>query len=52
MAQIAADALELPLERVKVFHGSTTYLPEGCRRLRLALDRDGRLARSCSPPMR
>jgi carbon-monoxide dehydrogenase large subunit len=29
MAQIAADALELPLERVKVFHGSTTYLPDG-----------------------
>jgi len=29
MAQIAADALELPLDRVKVFHGSTTYLPDG-----------------------
>jgi carbon-monoxide dehydrogenase large subunit len=29
MAQIAADALELPLERVKVFHGSTTYLRDG-----------------------
>jgi aerobic carbon-monoxide dehydrogenase large subunit len=29
MAQIAADALELPLERVKIFHGSTTYLPDG-----------------------
>jgi aerobic carbon-monoxide dehydrogenase large subunit len=29
MAQIAADALELPLERLKVFHGSTTYLPDG-----------------------
>jgi aerobic carbon-monoxide dehydrogenase large subunit len=29
MAQIAADALELPLERVRVFHGSTTYLPDG-----------------------
>jgi len=29
MGQIAADALELPLERVRVFHGSTTYLPDG-----------------------
>jgi carbon-monoxide dehydrogenase large subunit len=29
MAQIAADALEAPLERIKVMHGSTTYLPEG-----------------------
>jgi carbon-monoxide dehydrogenase large subunit len=29
MAQIAADALELPLERVKVYHGSTTYLRDG-----------------------
>jgi carbon-monoxide dehydrogenase large subunit len=29
MAQIAADALELPLDRVRVFHGSTTYLHEG-----------------------
>ena len=29
MAQIAADALEVPLDRVKVYHGSTTYLPEG-----------------------
>jgi aerobic carbon-monoxide dehydrogenase large subunit len=29
MAQIAADALELPLERIKVFHGSTTYLRDG-----------------------
>jgi aerobic carbon-monoxide dehydrogenase large subunit len=28
-AQIAADALELPLARVRVLHGSTTYLPEG-----------------------
>jgi carbon-monoxide dehydrogenase large subunit len=28
-AQIAADALELPLERVRVLHGSTTYLSEG-----------------------
>jgi aerobic carbon-monoxide dehydrogenase large subunit len=29
MAQIAADALELPVERVKIMHGSTTYLHEG-----------------------
>jgi carbon-monoxide dehydrogenase large subunit len=29
MAQIAADALEVPLDRIKVMHGSTTYLPEG-----------------------
>jgi len=29
MAQIAADALELPLDRVRVFHGSTTYLRDG-----------------------
>lgn len=29
MAQIAADALELPMQRVRIFHGSTTYLKEG-----------------------
>lgn len=29
MAQIAADALEVPIERVQVRHGSTTYLHEG-----------------------
>jgi len=29
MAQIAADALELPFERIKVLHGSTTYLRDG-----------------------
>jgi carbon-monoxide dehydrogenase large subunit len=29
MAQIAADALEVPIERVTVFHGSTTLLPDG-----------------------
>jgi aerobic carbon-monoxide dehydrogenase large subunit len=29
LAQIAADALELPLERIAIYHGSTTYLPEG-----------------------
>jgi carbon-monoxide dehydrogenase large subunit len=27
--QIAADALQLPMHRIKVFHGSTTYLKEG-----------------------
>jgi carbon-monoxide dehydrogenase large subunit len=29
MAQIAADALEVPFERVTLYHGSTTYLAEG-----------------------
>jgi carbon-monoxide dehydrogenase large subunit len=29
LAQIAADALELPLDRIRIHHGSTTYLPEG-----------------------
>ena len=29
LAQIAADALELPLERIRIYHGSTTYLAEG-----------------------
>ncbi|MBX9775046.1 MAG: xanthine dehydrogenase family protein molybdopterin-binding subunit [Xanthobacteraceae bacterium] len=29
MAQIAADALDVPIEQVTVYHGSTTYLPEG-----------------------
>ena len=29
LGQIAADALELPLERVRIYHGSTTYLAEG-----------------------
>jgi aerobic carbon-monoxide dehydrogenase large subunit len=28
-AQIAADALEIPFESVRVLHGSTTLLPEG-----------------------
>jgi aerobic carbon-monoxide dehydrogenase large subunit len=27
--QIAADALALPMERIRIFHGSTTYLKEG-----------------------
>ncbi len=27
--QIAADALGLPMERLRIFHGSTTYLKEG-----------------------
>jgi carbon-monoxide dehydrogenase large subunit len=29
LSQIAADALELPLERIRLLHGSTTYLHEG-----------------------
>jgi carbon-monoxide dehydrogenase large subunit len=29
LSQIAADALELPMDRIEVFHGSTTYLKEG-----------------------
>lgn len=29
LAQIAADALELPMEKISVFHGSTTYVKEG-----------------------
>ena len=29
MSQIAADALGLPMQRIRVFHGSTTYLAEG-----------------------
>jgi carbon-monoxide dehydrogenase large subunit len=28
-AQIAADALEIPIERIRIMHGSTTYLTEG-----------------------
>ena len=28
-AQIAADALEMPMQRIRVFHGSTTYVSEG-----------------------
>jgi carbon-monoxide dehydrogenase large subunit len=28
-AQIAADALELPMEQIGIFHGSTTHLHEG-----------------------
>jgi carbon-monoxide dehydrogenase large subunit len=29
LMQIAADAMELPLEAIRVFHGSTTYVKEG-----------------------
>jgi aerobic carbon-monoxide dehydrogenase large subunit len=29
MAQIAADALEIPMDEVRVLHGSTNYLKEG-----------------------
>jgi carbon-monoxide dehydrogenase large subunit len=28
-AQIAADALQMPIEKIRVFHGSTPYLKEG-----------------------
>src|SRR5262249_62057389 len=28
LSQIAADALELPMERIRLFHGSTTYLKD------------------------
>ena len=42
MAQIAADALEVPIERVTVYHGSTTYLPEGYGSYGSRADGDGR----------
>ena len=29
LAQVAADTLRLPLERIRILHGSTTYLREG-----------------------
>jgi len=29
LTQIAADALELPIERIRLFHGSTAYVKEG-----------------------
>lgn len=29
LTQIAADALELPMERIRLFHGSTAYVNEG-----------------------
>ena len=29
LTQIAADALEMPIERVRLLHGSTTYLKDG-----------------------
>ena len=29
LTQIAADALDVPMERIRVLHGSTTYLKEG-----------------------
>ena len=44
MAQIAADALDMPMARInRVQHGSTTYREAGLRLLLVALDRDGRL---------
>ena len=42
-SQIAADALELPMERIRIFHGSTTYLHEGFGSFAFALHGDGRL---------
>jgi len=29
MAQISADSLGVDMERIRIFHGSTTYLPDG-----------------------
>jgi carbon-monoxide dehydrogenase large subunit len=29
LTQIAADALEMPMDRIRLFHGSTAYLTEG-----------------------
>ena len=29
LSQIAADALEMPFERIRILHGSTTYVSEG-----------------------
>ena len=44
MAQIAADALDMPMARInRVQHGSTTYREAGLRLVFVALDRDGRL---------
>ena len=43
-AQIAADALKLPIDRIAACSTARpTYLPEGFGALQLALDRDGRL---------
>ena len=43
-AQIAADALEMPMARInRVLHGSTNYVKQGFGSYSLALDRDGRL---------
>ena len=47
-AQIAADALEVPMDRIRgVFHGSTSLRERRLRRLSLALGGDGRLG-ACS----
>ena len=44
MAQIAADALDMPMARInRVQHGSTTYREAGLRLLFIALGGDGRL---------
>jgi carbon-monoxide dehydrogenase large subunit len=50
-AQIAADALEVPIERIhQVYHGSTGLRERRLRRLSLALDGDGRLGGARLPP--
>ena len=52
LAQVAADTLKLPFEKIKILHGSTTYLQRRLRHLCLALDGgrrlrgDGRLQQS------
>ena len=47
-AQIAADALEIPIAQIRgVFHGSTDLLHEGLRDLQLAFHRDGRVGHHC-----
>ena len=42
-AQIAADALEMSFDRVRVLHGSTTLLREGYGSYHSRARRDGRL---------
>ena len=46
-AQIAADALEMPMDRIKgVFHGSTDFVSRRLRLVQLTLRGDGRLRHS------
>ena len=42
LAQIAADALGLPMDRVRLLHGSTTLVQRGLRLVSFAVDSDGR----------